>query len=344
MRPLTAVYVPVALFCSIIVLIPLPWHLSSWNGGTCLIMIYACIGLVIRSVDRIVWDDNTDDSMKLWCDITSRLTIMVGVGLPASAFCLSRRLYIMISNPQASMTGSQRQLSLYMDLAIGVGLPCLVMGPIGYGIQVSRYDIAEGFGCFPSMAGGRMGLLLVHSWSFLLGFGILIYGVLLLRSILNYSQDRSETPLPARSGTVELNPDLTKGRFERLVLLSLIQSIGTLGPSIWISYYDNLEWKGTHEINRSIPAFLSFPSGTQLFHDEFRDWLLVMVAVLFFGFFGFAEEARYNYRKFFRRIAKAMGVTFESPRLEHDLPPIEFATRYQDAWDLETRHSESTAS
>jgi hypothetical protein len=42
---------------------------------------------------------------------------------------------------------------------------------------------------------------------------------------------------------------------------------------------------------------------------ESKDWLLVMVAVSFFAFFGFAEEAITNYKKVFRFIGKAFGFT-----------------------------------
>ncbi|KZS93803.1 fungal pheromone STE3G-protein-coupled receptor [Sistotremastrum niveocremeum HHB9708] len=333
MHTASAVYVPVALFCSFIVLIPLPWHLYSWNGGTCLIMIYASLGLIIRSIDRIIWDDNVKDNRHVWCDITSRLLVMIGVGLPAAAFCLNRRLYILVSNPQSSMTGAQRQLSLYMDLLIGVGLPALVMGPIVYVGQASRYSLVDGYGCYPAMIVGP-------TWPLVLGSGTLLYGgpsFLLSWLIIRVLRRHSEAKLDGPGNSLEQNCDLTKGRFRRLFILAAVQSVGTLAPTAWIMYGDlHLNIQPLPEGNlHAIVALWPYPEGLLRVHLEFKDWLLVMVAILFFAFFGFAEEARKQYKILRRLLRRMLRLKIEPYHSGPELPAIEFAARYQDARDLE---------
>ncbi|KZT37341.1 fungal pheromone STE3G-protein-coupled receptor [Sistotremastrum suecicum HHB10207 ss-3] len=333
MHTASTVYVPIALFCSLAVLIPLPWHLYSWNGGTCLIMIYTSLGLIIRSVDRIIWDDNVKDNMHIWCDITSRLLVMIGVGLPAAAFCLNRRLYILVSNPQSSMTGAQRQLSLYMDLLIGIGLPALVMGPIVYVGQASRYSLVDGYGCYPAMIVGPTWSLLTYAWPLVLGSGTVLYGGLIIRFLRRHSEAKPDGP----GNTLEGNRDLTRGRFRRLSILAAVQSVGTLAPTAWIIYGDfHLDIRPLPEGNLHSTVMLwPYPEGLLRVHLEFKDWLLVIIAILFFAFFGFSEEARKQYKIFHRVLRRMLRLKIEPSQLGTELPAIEFAARYQDARDLE---------
>lgn len=120
------VYVVFAIISSVLVLLPLPWHFHSWNGGTCLIMIYAAMGCIICAVDKTVWADNVDYELPVWCDISesivkdhwlnswfliaTRVLVGLSVGLPAAALCLTRRLYLVASSP---FGGSQTQVFTY---------------------------------------------------------------------------------------------------------------------------------------------------------------------------------------------------------------------------------------
>lgn len=55
----------------ILVLIPLPWQLQSWNTGTCMFSIWvslACLDCFIRTV---VWRDNVNNYAPIYCDICS---------------------------------------------------------------------------------------------------------------------------------------------------------------------------------------------------------------------------------------------------------------------------------
>lgn len=50
-------------------LIPLWWHLESWNVGTCMFMIWTALACLVYFVDSVVWSGNTINWAPVWCDI-----------------------------------------------------------------------------------------------------------------------------------------------------------------------------------------------------------------------------------------------------------------------------------
>jgi hypothetical protein len=89
-----------------------------------------------------------------------------------------------------------------------------------------------------------------------------------------------------------------------IALFFLVYNVTVLHLYPWIS------WEDTHaHFNREgqFPAILwrNSPFGSIL---EFARWIYVVCAILFFSFFGFAEEARRNYRLGFRFFLKTIGI------------------------------------
>lgn len=78
------------------VLIPLPWQFQAWNAGTCMYIAWTAIGCLIVFVNTIVWRDNVLDVAPVWCDISTKILIGTGIGIPAASLCIVRRLYILL--------------------------------------------------------------------------------------------------------------------------------------------------------------------------------------------------------------------------------------------------------
>lgn len=55
----------------ILSIIPLWWHLKSWNMhvATCMYMIWTAITCLVYFVDSIVWSGNAINWAPVWCDI-----------------------------------------------------------------------------------------------------------------------------------------------------------------------------------------------------------------------------------------------------------------------------------
>ena len=63
------VYIVFAVFGLVLSLIPLGWHLESWNVGICMFMIWTALGCLVYFVDAIVWSGNVVNWAPVWCDI-----------------------------------------------------------------------------------------------------------------------------------------------------------------------------------------------------------------------------------------------------------------------------------
>ena len=110
---------------------------------------------------------------------------------------------------------------------------------------------------------------------------------------------------------------LNRNRYIRLMAISATEILGTI-PLGTLIIVKNAKlgvhpWKGwakTHEqysVVYQIPAFIwkNFPDS--VFALEMYRWLLVLCAFLFFALFGFADEARRNYRSVYASITSRIG-------------------------------------
>ncbi|KIJ07241.1 hypothetical protein PAXINDRAFT_90740, partial [Paxillus involutus ATCC 200175] len=49
------------------------------------------------------WNHNVENWAPAWCDLCTRLLLAVGVALPATALCINRRLYMIVTLDQRRM-------------------------------------------------------------------------------------------------------------------------------------------------------------------------------------------------------------------------------------------------
>jgi len=104
--------------------IPIYWHLDSWQVGTGMYMIWTALACLVYFVDSIVWSGNAINWAPVWCDISmctfirsipisdglysaTRIQIAVGVAWPACNICIVRRLYSIASATAVTTTRAQ---------------------------------------------------------------------------------------------------------------------------------------------------------------------------------------------------------------------------------------------
>jgi len=115
------------------------------------------------------------------------------------------------------------------------------------------------------------------------------------------------------------NTSLTVNRYFRLMCLATAELIFSL-PVTTYGLYLNITtrpiypWKSWSDIHfdwytiDTFPAVLWRASHITIVNLELSRWSLVLCAFVFFGFFGFADEARRHYRVAFWAVAKRFGV------------------------------------
>ena len=69
---MTAVNTAFSVFSGIgfiLSVVPLWWHLESWNVGTCMYMVWTALACLVHFVDSVVWAGNAVNWAPGWCDI-----------------------------------------------------------------------------------------------------------------------------------------------------------------------------------------------------------------------------------------------------------------------------------
>lgn len=132
------------------------------------------------------------------------------------------------------------------------------------------------------------------------------------------------------SQLISSNSSMTTSRYLRLVFLALIDIMCTVPLGVFTVYIGNkgvtlapwISWEDTH-FNFSrvglFPALLWRSDPSIRTSMELARWLPVVCAFLFFALFGFAEEAKKNYRKAFWAVMKLFGVYPAPPKQKGQL-------------------------
>ena len=113
------------------------------------------------------------------------------------------------------------------------------------------------------------------------------------------------------------NPN--QSRYNRLIALSACQIIGTLPITIFNVYFNAhfltvypwISWQNTHaqySFVGQIPSSVWRSTASSEFMIELTRWFPVVSALIFFGFFGFAEEAQKNYRRAYLFTSRSLGL------------------------------------
>lgn len=114
------------------------------------------------------------------------------------------------------------------------------------------------------------------------------------------------------------NSQITMSRYFRLMALAMMDTFLTVPLacfSIWLNAVESVvsPWKGLadahwgfHRIEQ-IPAVMWRLSKWNTLSFYLDRWFIIFCALVFFAFFGFAEESRKNYAKVYWSVAKRFG-------------------------------------
>ncbi|KAF5378596.1 hypothetical protein D9615_007165 [Tricholomella constricta] len=292
-------------------LIPLPWHLQAWNSGTCFYMMWASIACLNQFVNSVVWADNAINSAPIWCDISIRIMLGASVGLPAASLCINRRLYHIASVQAVAISRAEKRRAILIDTLICVLFPVIFVA-IQYVVQGHRFNIYEGIGCYPAIFNTLPSYFLSGMWPILIGLISAIYCVLSLRSFFRRRVEFGQF--------LASNKSLTISRYFRLMALATTEIMFTTPLAIfsmWLNITANpispwISWEDTHFDYFRVGQFPAIiwrsSSRSTVIGLELSRWVIPLCALVFFGFFGFAEEAKRNYRALFWTVVKPLGL------------------------------------
>ncbi|KAG6835352.1 hypothetical protein H0H93_002261 [Arthromyces matolae] len=204
-----------------------------------------------------------------------------------------------------------RRRAVVVDLAIGLGIPAIQM-PLQFVVQGHRYDIWEDIGCYPTTVNTPPAYPLTFVWPNVIGLISAVYcTVLSLRAFMKHRARFSEF--------ITSNTTLTTNRYFRLMSLATVELVFSTPISAYGLYLNATHkpiypWQGWANLHfdwyliDQYPAVLWRANRIETITLELSRWSLVFCAFLFFGFFGFANEAKKHYRLALSAVAKRFGV------------------------------------
>ncbi|KAH9948847.1 putative fungal pheromoneG-protein-coupled receptor [Amylocystis lapponica] len=294
----------------VLVSIPLYWQIEAWNVGCLLYMFWTATQCLIQFINMNIWKDNAINWAPVWCDITSRWRLASSVGVCASSLVINRRLCRITTVASMGFTREEKRRMVLLDLAIGLGLPVLQVALYWF-IQGHRFDILEGFGCIHTIPNTVLSWFLFDSWPLVIGLVSMVYCTLTLRRFI-----RREKELKS---LLTSNSNLNFNRYFRLMGLAAIEICCTIPVSIFGLVNDSqvpiYKFVGLADLHYNFSFVLQSPaviwrsSPATVRAIDLTMWSIILCALVFFAFFGFAEDARKHYRLAFTAVAKRLGVS-----------------------------------
>ncbi|KAH7912936.1 pheromone A receptor-domain-containing protein [Hygrophoropsis aurantiaca] len=315
----------------VLVSIPLPWCLQSWNIGTCMYIAWTSLGCLIQFVNSILWNNNVINRAPIWCDISARYIVGSSVGIPASSLCIIRRLYRIALMQSVDQTKRERRWDVIIDLSIGIGFPIVIMA-LEYIVQGHRFDIYEEIGCYPATYNTPPSYPLVLMWPVVIGLISAVYAGLTFRVAFKRKTRLQEI--------LRTNSQISTSRYWRLMVLSGIEIMCTVPLGLYAIVLNSaghqvqpwLGWADVHyDFSRvgQIPSVIWKGNLHAIVGLETTRWLYVLCAFTFFGFFGLAEEARTGYRRAVYSAAQRLGCLKRAPadNMTKNCPDIAYAEK-----------------
>nr|AVI69656.1 pheromone receptor [Cyclocybe aegerita] len=342
-------------------LVPLPWHLEALNSGTCFFIMWSSLACLNQFVNSVVWAKNVLNHAPWWCEISIRIMMGASVGIPAASLCINRRLY-KIATVQAAtitlaevtsigsqylpfLTNQQKHRAILIDSLICVLFPLIyialrmfaVSAPQFYKakqltflpeyvVQGHRFNLLEDIGCYPALYNTLLTFFISSMWPLLLGLVSAVYCVLSLRS---FSKRRAEF-----GQFISSNTTLTLSRYFRLMALAMTEICATTPLAIFMIWLNATatpigpwrSWEDTHFAYsrvEQIPAVFWRSNRLLVIAIEFSRWVTPVCSLIFFAFFGFAYEARRQYRLAWSNINVFLPCFHDSETqdLKHKLGP-----------------------
>ncbi|KAF7367870.1 STE3-domain-containing protein [Mycena sanguinolenta] len=124
---------------------------QSWNLAVTLL----CIGLFFSNlgygIDGIVWRDDADIKVPVYCDIVSRLQFLMNFLPSITSLLITRKLYIIASLRDIEPSGGKTvRTDLWIEWGWGLVYPLFMTAVIYTLCQDTRFIVVQGFGCASS--------------------------------------------------------------------------------------------------------------------------------------------------------------------------------------------------
>ncbi|KDR68304.1 hypothetical protein GALMADRAFT_215958 [Galerina marginata CBS 339.88] len=204
-----------------------------------------------------------------------------------------------------------------------------------YIVQGHRFNILENVGCYPAIYNTAPAVALVGLPPVLIGLITARYAVPTFRA---FNRRRIEF-----NDLLAEHSNLSSSFYIRLMCFASIELMCTVPMGsyfIYVSSQDLDPWISWADTHSHFSQVRRYPSAIWHLNPNWKNpvelgrWMGVIGALIFFAFFGFAEEARMNYRAAYLKVAKYIGLSTASSKpfarapamnMKKAIGPLDFA-------------------
>ncbi|KLO14101.1 fungal pheromone STE3G-protein-coupled receptor [Schizopora paradoxa] len=324
--------------------LPLLSHrrMQSWNIG---IWMYAFwIGSMNFSnfVKTIIWHDNYEIVIPVWCDLVTKLQTGTAIGVPACTMVLALHLFN-ISRMRAVFStdeAKKRRRSLIFDLSITLGLPVIIMA-LWIIVQPYRFEIDEEQGCTTT------------SYSFvtyIINYVPQLVLILIATFLAPFTLQRFLRHRREMNEFLCSHSNVTPNRYIRVMAITCLTIVldlpiliinitrqlvmgkesGYNQPYVSWAYVHNgadgaLEGAGLSQILQLSVDDWGW-SMWRILNVKWNEWIYVLHAVVFFALFGTTPEAKRNYRVAVQYVFNALNFKKENAKITTTASNMKFAS------------------
>ncbi|VDB86832.1 unnamed protein product [Peniophora sp. CBMAI 1063] len=333
---------------------------QTWNLGVVFLCIWLLLQNIVNTINTIVWSDNADVKLYVWCDIVTRLDVAMTVGSNIAPLIIARRLY-MIAHLRSTNSSGGRMPTWWnqaVEWVLGLVWPLVSAGPLYYIFQGARFEVVEGAGCvFAPAMSSILAFVLLAIWLLLPAtLSIAIYYPKIAWIFYRHNKEMNQFLRINNSDMTRMNyirvlamASLDISLTLPIAIVSLVLTSSSrpdyLGSLPWYS-----GWEATHSHWEPIGIPFSFVVSGGKYNKFIYYWYLwpaPIVSFVTFGIFGLTREARASYRRAFNVITRRCGwnSSLRTERTSSRLSVIEFNARpVESSLDTDVRSHLSTES
>ncbi|KAG8866469.1 a-factor receptor, partial [Serendipita sp. 405] len=312
------------VFAIALLLLPVPGFVHTRNASVLFYVAWLVLGNFAYGLNTFLWRGNTTNRSPVYCDIVTFLIAMLPIGIACSLLCINRLVWNISRSSTLFLVNNPRRNRV--DTLICIVVP-FMFGALRLLVQDKRFTIVEDVGCIPSVDHTLPALFIYYLPPSLICCCITsIYCTL---SIINFCKNRymSSSLLP-NDARHAMTPNqflrltllcITSFVFSALFLLSMLVKNVQIGLSSWTTW-SSATWNFNRIEVLNRLDLDTLPHQKQLL--GFQLLLLPVLAVHFFLFFGFGNEAVRQYRATLGWLGRFPRRLVRHERKQSDLTPV----------------------
>ncbi|KAI0029061.1 pheromone A receptor-domain-containing protein [Vararia minispora EC-137] len=338
-------YTVIAIITAALLLLLLTANLArrSWNPGVSFLCFWLFWELLFGGIDAVIWRDNMDLKLPIYCDIVSHVEVFAAVVKPACTLIIARRLYKVTSLRSVGPSTREELFDTAFEWCVGAGIPALVTGilcvsegfALDYIVQDFRFVIQEGIGCCTAIDSSGLAIIF-SSWSITLPLiSIIFYFPRILCIFYKHNRDTN------RFLNTNDTTGMSRRSYFRILAIGSLDIVFTLPIGITNII---LQLREAISTNRKFPFYAGWgavhsdwaPVGLPfnlmqrmpdtLMFNYVQRWASPALGLTIFALFGLTDEVRATYRRGLLAAAGIMGWTL--PVCKHeDVGEIRFGER-----------------